>query len=190
MSNQEAPTGYIFDVVNRSTWRHDGLPCNVDHVRLYSIKPDSGERIDKKSPPKNRRILIVLDSQRELTDIYYSKNPIHSHKDLGGWARRWTGTDCIYLNAAVVSREANDGRNKNKHDVFVYEDQVLRYQTIREIITAMRANLLIFRSAPVINGIIVDVHLLQVSERLGIKPENAPNLAERLVRVEALMNMV
>lgn len=191
MLNREiSPTSYIFDIANRSMWRHDYLPCNVDHVKLYSIKPDVGERVDKKIPPKDRRILAVLNSQEKLTEIYYSKNPAHSHKDLEEWARRWTGADCIYLKGAIVSREANDGRNKNKHDVFVYEDRVLRYQTIREIILVMRSDLLIFREVPVVDGIIVDVHLQQVSDRLGIEAGSIPKFASQLVKIEALMNGV
>ena len=191
MLNREIlPTSYIFDIANRSMWRHDRLPCSVDHVRLYSIKPDSGERVDKKIPPKNRRVLVVLNSQEKLTEIYYSKNPAHSHKDLEEWARRWTEPDCIYLKGAIVSRETIDERNKNKHDVFVYENRVLGYQTIREIITIMRADLLIFREAPVVDGITIDVHLQQVSDRLGIEAERASQLAPRLVKIEALMNGV
>lgn len=189
MSSKEiSPTRYIFDTANSSMWRHDGLPCNVDQIGLYVIKGEDDERVSKKSPPKDRRILVVLDVQENLTDIYFSSKPSDSHKDLEEKIKKWTGSGCIILKGAIITRESGDEINKNKHDVFIYEDKTLRYQTIREIIVKMKADLLIFRDTPKADGIIIDVQLERFLDYLGLGIKNLPNLAKRIAELEPLID--
>ena len=41
-----------------------------------------------------------------------------------------------------------------------------------------------------LDGITIDIHLQQVSDRLGIEAKSAPKFANQLVKIEALMNGV